>query len=83
MRVGQHVVVERAGELLNGTKVYSGRAVDDRAGCAVVVSSCSGCAAATLPVTLQVAFTVLEESACAAPVPAGPPCSRTARWPST
>ena len=61
VRVGHHAVVERTGELLNGTKVYSGRAVDDRAGCAVVVELLQRLRGRELPVTVQAAFTVLEE----------------------
>jgi putative aminopeptidase FrvX len=37
VRVGQVATFRRTGELLNGTRVFTGKAVDDRAGCAVMV----------------------------------------------
>ena len=37
VQVGQLVSFGRVGSLLNGTRVFSGKAVDDRAGCAVLV----------------------------------------------
>ncbi len=37
VRVGQLATFARPGMLLNGTRVFTGKAVDDRAGCAVMV----------------------------------------------
>jgi endoglucanase len=37
IRVGQVATFRRTGELLNGTRIFTGKAVDDRAGCAVMV----------------------------------------------
>jgi endoglucanase len=37
VRVGQVATFRRTGELLNETRVFTGKAVDDRAGCAVMV----------------------------------------------
>jgi endoglucanase len=37
IQVGQFVTFAREGTLLNGTRVFTGKAVDDRAGCAVMV----------------------------------------------
>jgi putative aminopeptidase FrvX len=37
VQVGRLVTFDREGRLLNGTRVFTGKAVDDRAGCAVMV----------------------------------------------
>lgn len=37
VQVGDYITFDRVGQLLNGTKVFSGKSVDNRSGCAVLI----------------------------------------------
>lgn len=37
VQVGDYITFDRVGQFLNGTKVFSGKAVDNRSGCAVLI----------------------------------------------
>jgi putative aminopeptidase FrvX len=61
VRPGHLVTFARRGEWLAGGTVFTGKAVDDRAGCAVLAELLLRLDGRALPVTLHAAFTVQEE----------------------
>ena len=61
VRVGQPITFVRSGELLNGTRVFTGKAVDDRSGCAVLVETLRRLAAERPPCTVVGVASVQEE----------------------
>ena len=61
IRVGSPAVIAYPFELLNGGNAVVGKALDDRAGCAVLVQTLEALAEETLGVTLFANFAVSEE----------------------
>jgi tetrahedral aminopeptidase len=61
IRVGSPAVIAYPFERLNGGNAVVGKALDDRAGCAVLVQTLAALAEETLGVTLIVNFAVAEE----------------------
>jgi endoglucanase len=61
LHVGQLAVFARPGALLGGGRTYTGKAVDDRAGCAVLVETMRRLAGRPVPATIHAAVTVQEE----------------------
>jgi endoglucanase len=61
IRTGHFATFARRGEWLAGGSVFTGKAVDDRAGCAVLAELLLRLDGRPLPVTLHAAFTVQEE----------------------
>jgi endoglucanase len=61
VQVGQFATFARAGKLLNGTRLYSGKAVDDRAGCAVMVEVMRRLAGRDVAATVCATAAVQEE----------------------
>jgi endoglucanase len=61
VRVGHFVTFARRGQWLAGGTVFTGKAVDDRAGCTVLAELLLRLDGRPLPVTLHAAFTVQEE----------------------
>jgi endoglucanase len=61
VRTGQLATFGRSGELLGDGRIYTGKAVDDRAGCAVLAETMRRLAGTPVPATLHAAFTVQEE----------------------
>jgi endoglucanase len=61
VRVGQVATFRRTGELLNGTRIFTGKAVDDRAGCAVMVEVMRRLADSPVTSTVCATASVQEE----------------------
>lgn len=61
VRVGQLATFARTGTLLNGTRVFTGKAVDDRAGCAVMVEVMRRLAERDIQATVCATAAVQEE----------------------
>jgi putative aminopeptidase FrvX len=61
VQVGQLVTFARSPGLLNGTRVFSGKAVDDRAGCAVMVETMRRLSQHDVPATVVATAAVQEE----------------------
>lgn len=61
VRVGQVATFLRDGKLLNGSRVFSGKAVDDRAGCAVMVEVMRRLADRDVSATVCATASVQEE----------------------
>jgi putative aminopeptidase FrvX len=71
VRVGDVVTFAREGGLLNGTRVFTGKAVDDRAGCAVAVEVMRRLADRDVKATVCGTFAVQEELGIRGAGPAG------------
>jgi endoglucanase len=61
VRVGQLATFGRAGRLLNGTRVFTGKAVDDRAGCAVMIEVMRRLSERSISATVCATAAVQEE----------------------
>ena len=61
VRVGQPITFVREGGLLNDTRVFTGKAVDDRAGCAVLIEALRRLALDPPPCTVVAVASVQEE----------------------
>jgi putative aminopeptidase FrvX len=61
VRVGDPVTFARVGMPLNGTRVFTGRAVDDRAGCAVMIETMRRLAERDVAATVVAVASVQEE----------------------
>jgi len=71
VRVGDLVTFAREGGLLNATRVFTGKAVDDRAGCAVAIEVMRRLADRKLAATVCAVFAVQEELGIRGAGPAG------------
>jgi putative aminopeptidase FrvX len=71
IRVGQFATFARQGAVLNGTRVFTGKAVDDRAGCAVMVEVMKRLADSPVPATVCAVAAVQEEVGIRGAGPAG------------
>lgn len=71
VRVGDFVTFDRKGQYLNGGKVFTGKAVDDRAGCAVLVEVMKRLADKDIIPTVYGVATVQEEVGIRGAGPAG------------
>ena len=83
VRVGDPVTFARTGMQLNGTRVFTGKSVDDRAGCAVMIETMRRLRSARFKATVVAVASVMEEVGLRG---AGPPpsaCSPTWRSRST
>jgi endoglucanase len=61
VRVGDPVTFVRSGMALNGTRVFTGKAVDDRAGCAVMIETMRRLGERDVPATVVAVASVQEE----------------------
>jgi endoglucanase len=61
VRVGDPVTFVRTGMPLNGTRVFTGKAVDDRAGCAVMIEAMRRLSERDVPATVVAVASVQEE----------------------
>jgi putative aminopeptidase FrvX len=61
VRVGDSVTFARTGMALNGTRVFTGKAVDDRAGCAVMIETMRRLAEREIAATVVAVASVQEE----------------------
>ncbi|MED1796678.1 M42 family peptidase [Brevibacillus nitrificans] len=61
VQVGDYITFDREGRLLNGTKVYSGKSVDNRSGCAVLIEVMKRLADKEIAPTVYGVATVQEE----------------------
>ena len=61
VRVGDAVTFVRTGMQLNGTRVFTGKAVDDRSGCAVMIETMRRLAEREIPATVVAVASVQEE----------------------
>ncbi len=61
VRVGDPVTFARVGMPLNGTRIFTGRAVDDRAGCAVMIETMRRLAERDVAATVVAVASVQEE----------------------
>lgn len=61
VQVGDYMGFCRQGYMLNGSKYYTGKSVDDRAGCAVMVEVMKRLAGKNIEPTICMAGTVMEE----------------------
>jgi endoglucanase len=61
VRIGHVATFARTGGVLNGTRVFSGKAVDDRAGCAVMIEVMRRLAGRDVPATVCATAGVQEE----------------------
>jgi putative aminopeptidase FrvX len=61
VRVGDPVTFVRTGMPLNGTRVFTGKAVDDRAGCAVMIETMRRLSEREVPATVVAVASVQEE----------------------
>ena len=61
VRVGDPVTFVRTGMPLNGTRVFTGKAVDDRAGCAVMIETMRRLSERDVPATVVAVASVQEE----------------------
>jgi putative aminopeptidase FrvX len=61
VRVGDPVTFARTGMPLNGTRVFTGKAVDDRAGCAVMIETMRRLAESDIAATVVAVASVQEE----------------------
>ncbi|WP_274650610.1 M42 family metallopeptidase [Paenibacillus humicola] len=71
VRVGDYITFERKGEYLNGGKVFTGKAVDNRAGCAVLIEVMKRLKTKAVAPTVYGVFTVQEEVGLRGAQPAG------------
>jgi putative aminopeptidase FrvX len=71
VKVGDYVTFDRKGQYLNGGKVFTGKAVDDRAGCAVLVEVMNRLAEKEIVPTVYGVATVQEEVGIRGAGPAG------------
>jgi putative aminopeptidase FrvX len=61
VRVGDPVTFARTGTTLNGTRVFTGKAVDDRSGCAVMIETMRRLAESDITATVVAVASVQEE----------------------
>jgi putative aminopeptidase FrvX len=61
VRIGDYIAFDRKGFFLNGTKVYSGKAVDDRSACAIMVEAMKRLKGKTVTPTVYAVGSVMEE----------------------
>jgi putative aminopeptidase FrvX len=61
VRVGDPVTFARTGMALNGTRVFTGKAVDDRSGCAVMIETMRRLAESDVSATVVAVASVQEE----------------------
>jgi endoglucanase len=61
VRVGDPVTFVRSGMLLNGTRVFTGKAVDDRSGCAVMIETMRRLSEREIAATVVAVASVQEE----------------------
>jgi putative aminopeptidase FrvX len=61
VRIGDPVTFVRTGMPLNGTRVFTGKAVDDRAGCAVMIETMRRLSEHDVPATVVAVASVQEE----------------------
>ncbi|HPO05312.1 MAG TPA: M20/M25/M40 family metallo-hydrolase [Bacillota bacterium] len=61
VRAGDYMGFQRQGYVLNDSKYYTGKSVDDRAGCAVMVEAMRRLKGKTIKPTICMAGTVMEE----------------------
>ncbi len=61
VEIGNYIAFRRTGEFLNGTKVYSGKAVDDRAACAIMVEAMKRLKNEKVGPTVYAVGSVMEE----------------------
>src|SRR4051812_28292731 len=61
VRVGDPVTFVRTGMALNGTRVFTGKAVDDRSGCAVMIETMRRLAESDIAATVVAVASVQEE----------------------
>ena len=71
VHVGDYVTFDRKGQYLNGGKVFTGKAVDDRAGCAVLIEVMNRLADKEIVPTVYGVATVQEEVGIRGAGPAG------------
>ena len=64
VEIGNYVAFEARGEFLNGGKYYSGKSVDDRSGCAVIVETFRALKDMNVDATVYGVGTVQEEVGC-------------------
>jgi putative aminopeptidase FrvX len=61
VEIGNYIAFRRTGEFLNGTKVYSGKSVDDRAACAIMVEAMKRLKNEKVGPTVYAVGSVMEE----------------------